>query len=172
MAHAPASARKPATRGQRRAGLPSGRAEESERRGFVVHRVFRRCYAPRAVARGNVHRGRLDAWRQAEGAKDAGAILPRMVRWNGGSSPVSDDAGGNRCRFAGRRTGRIGFRRAGIALGRFRYGNEQEEPDEHKGDFREIRTQEHFSDCIPQAGDRQQLSFHATPLTACCASQS
>jgi len=82
-----------------------------------------------------------------------------MTRRNGGSSPISGEVGGNRFRFAGRRTGSLGFRRTGIALGRFRNGNEQEEPEERKGYFRETRTQEHFADYIPQAGVRQQLSF-------------
>jgi len=84
-----------------------------------------------------------------------------MTRWSGGSSPITGEAGGNRCRFAGRRTGCLGFRRAGIALGRFRDGNEQEEPEQRQGYIRKIRTLEHFADYILQAGDRQQLSFRS-----------
>ena len=144
---------------RRREGLTSGGAEERERRGFVVRCVFRRCEAPHAVVTGNGHRRRLDTRGQAEGAKGAGAVFPRMARRNGGSSPVFDDAGGNRCRLAGRRTGGLGFRRAGIALGRFRDGNEQEEPQKREGYFREVRTQQHCADYILQAVVRQQLSI-------------
>ena len=83
----------------------------------------------------------------------AGAVFPRMTRRNGGSSPISVEVGGNRFRFAGRRTGSLGFRRTGIALGRFRNGNEQEEPEEREGYFREVRTQEHLADyTLPDAG--------------------
>ena len=145
--------------GRRRAGLTSGRAEERERRGFVIRCVFRGREPPHAAVKGNGHRRRLDARGQAEGAKGAGAIFPRMIRRNGGSTPISGDIGGDRCRFAGRRTGGLGLRRAGIALGRFRYGNEQEEPDERECYFRKIRSQVHFSNYILQEGVRQRLSF-------------
>jgi hypothetical protein len=145
--------------GRRRAGLTSGGAEERERRGFVVRCVFRWCCAAYAIAKGNGHRRRFDTRGQAEGARGAGAVFPCMARRNGGGSPVSDDAGGNRCRFAGRRTGSLGFRRARVALGRFRDGNEQEELQEREGYFREVRTQQHFADYILRAVVRQQLSI-------------
>ena len=98
-----------------------------------------------------------------------------MIRRNGGSFPVSDDAGGNRCRFAGQRTGGLGDRRAGIALGRFRDGNEQEEPEEREGDFRETRTKEHSVDYILSGVGNNYLLYYgvgSVTLTACCASQS